>query len=57
MGVQCTLFRGLAQIHYGQTQAPFSALLRRATPLFTYLYVPSVIRSLSRDRYELGTWF
>ena len=28
MGVHCTLFRGLAQIHYGQIQTPFSALLR-----------------------------
>ena len=29
MGVQCTLFRGLAQIHYGQTQAPFSVVFKK----------------------------
>jgi hypothetical protein len=44
--VHCTLFRRLAQIHYGQTKASFSPLLRSPTPRFAYPDVPSVIRSL-----------
>jgi len=36
---------GLAQIHYGQIETAFSALLRSLMPRFPYLYVPSVIRS------------
>jgi hypothetical protein len=35
----------VGSIHYEQTATAFSALLRSLMPYFTYLYVPSVIRS------------
>jgi len=45
-GVHCTPFRGLAQIHYGQRQAPFSAPLRSPEAHFSDLDVPNLRRSL-----------
>lgn len=48
MEVHCTLFRRLAQIHYGQTEAPFSTLLRSPGSVSLTLYVPSLIRSRFR---------
>jgi len=44
-GVHCTPFRGLAQIHYGQRQAPFSAPLRSPEAHFSDLDVPNLRRS------------
>ena len=48
--VHCTLFHGLAQIHYGQTQTLFSTILRTRKAGFSYLYVPNMIRSRACSR-------